>query len=334
MGKGRDKKKKNSTNSAKTKGKAESKAEKKAKKQSEFDEIDNILKEIQQKEAEMYAVTTETNTSPPSPRSNAQMFTSVKNADAIFMFGGEYFNGSIITLYNDLLKYSISRNEWSVTRSPNTPGPRSSHQIAVTTQNQAYLFGGEFVSKNETTFFHYKDFWRLDLDSMAWEKIEGGKRPTPRSGHRMVIPALIQVCWKGFLVLFGGFYDDGGLNVKYLDDLWMYDLSIGMWKKADLLDPKPTPRSGFQFIVQDEFIILYGGYTKVIEKGSKTAKGMVHADLWVLHMDAEKGPVKWERRKKSGFTPSLRSGCSMISWKTKGVMFGGVSDLIDTDEVW
>lgn len=38
--------------------------------------------------------------------------------------------------------------------------------------------------------------------------------------------------------------------------------------------------------------------------------------------------VKWERRKKPMYAPSLRSGCTMSLWSAKntGILFGGVTD--------
>ena len=45
-------------------------------------------------------------------------------------------------------------------------------------------------------------------------------------------------------------------------------------------------------------------------------------------MDLDLGKLKWERRKRVGYAPSLRSGCSMTHWASKGmgVLFGGVLD--------
>jgi hypothetical protein len=42
---------------------------------------------------------------------------------------------------------------------------------------------------------------------------------------------------------------------------------------------------------------------------------------------------KWEKRKKVGYAPSLRSGCTMATWSAKsmGILFGGVTDE-DTNE--
>ena len=51
---------------------------------------------------------------------------------------------------------------------------------------------------------------------------------------------------------------------------------------------------------------------------------------------AASGPpltFKWEKRKKVGYAPTLRSGCTMANWSAKsmGVLFGGVTDE-DTSE--
>ena len=38
--------------------------------------------------------------------------------------------------------------------------------------------------------------------------------------------------------------------------------------------------------------------------------------------------VKWERRKRGSYAPSVRSGCTMTLWASKntGILFGGVTD--------
>lgn len=50
-------------------------------------------------------------------------------------------------------------------------------------------------------------------------------------------------------------------------------------------------------------------------------------------MDIDHKQIKWEKRKKIGYAPSPRSGCTMAYWpnKSMGVMFGGVWD-DDRDE--
>jgi hypothetical protein len=45
-------------------------------------------------------------------------------------------------------------------------------------------------------------------------------------------------------------------------------------------------------------------------------------------MDADPTKWKWEKRRRIGYAPSARSGCSMTLWAAKdmGVSFGGVYD--------
>lgn len=45
-------------------------------------------------------------------------------------------------------------------------------------------------------------------------------------------------------------------------------------------------------------------------------------------MDADPTKWKWEKRRRIGYAPSARSGCSMTLWAAKGmgVSFGGVFD--------
>ena len=52
--------------------------------------------------------------------------------DELFFFGGDYFNGSKATVYDDLFQYKIKTNEWFQFHAPADharPLPRSSHQV-------------------------------------------------------------------------------------------------------------------------------------------------------------------------------------------------------------
>jgi N-acetylneuraminic acid mutarotase len=78
-----------------------------------------------------------------------------------------------------------------------------------------WMFGGEFTSPYQQ-FRHYNDFWVLHLSSMKWEQIKAKGGPTARSGHRMC-------AFKKKIIVFGGFHDNLD-NVKYLDDMYVFDL--------------------------------------------------------------------------------------------------------------
>mgnify|MGYP003386621092 CR=1 FL=1 len=167
------------------------------------DDIDTILAEFAKKDAERVAVTISIRVDsnaipePPSPRSNFSMST-LPNGDFI-IFGGEFCDGERTTVFNDVLVWSIERNEWKQIESPNTPPPRCSHQ-SVVYKDKLYVFGGEYATLDQ--FHHYKDMWALDLKTYIWSQVTplGSEHPSARSGHRMVV-------WRNYIVLFGGFYE-------------------------------------------------------------------------------------------------------------------------------
>ena len=61
----------------------------------------------------------------------------------LFLFGGESFNGTLATFFNDLFIYHIERDEWRKVTSPNSPLPRSGHAwCRGGNGGGVYLFGG------------------------------------------------------------------------------------------------------------------------------------------------------------------------------------------------
>lgn len=50
------------------------------------------------------------------------------------------------------------------------PPPRSAHQAVVVDKAEApemWIFGGEFTSPSGNQFHHYRDLWKLDLNTFA-----------------------------------------------------------------------------------------------------------------------------------------------------------------------
>lgn len=171
------------------------------------------------------------------------------------------------------------------------------------------------------------------IAAKEWERIDTKVRPSPRSGHRMV-------CWKQFLVLFGGFQDTGA-RTTYLGDLWIFDLTEYKWheiKQNELR--KPAARSGFSLLVMPDGVLLHGGYCKRYVKGQRT-QGIALEDTWMLTLKLgedgdlfHSGTIEWQRRRKIGYTPGARSGCTMALWSNRnmGVLFGGVRDVMQDEE--
>ena len=58
------------------------------------------------------------------------------------------------------IRWNVEKNEWRQIESPNTPPPRCSHQAAFF-RDHLYVLGGEFATTEQ--FYHYRDFWRLNI---------------------------------------------------------------------------------------------------------------------------------------------------------------------------
>lgn len=303
-------------------------------------DVEAILAEILAKEAEAVAVAEYHDVQRPSPRAAFTMVSNPGNEDELIFFGGEHYTGDRGTFYNDLFVFNVAKRSWSRYDSPNRPPPRSSHAVAVH-KTFMYIFGGEFSNPSLSQYRHYRDLWRLDVETMSWERIETRGGPTARSGHRMCV-----VCNK--LLVFGGFFDTGFDN-KYLNDCYYVDLTLDelKWTRVETsaADVVPSPRSGFQWVADGSDVFLLGGYCKetvqkaktVSHKGKKkggaaveesmVSRGVVLSDTYKLSGDT----LKWQKVKRAGYGPSRRAGFSLVLHKHNAVLFGGVEDE-ETDE--
>ncbi|CAK7268954.1 Kelch repeat-containing protein 3 [Sporothrix epigloea] len=355
----KDKKSKNDSKKAKLaekKQKQEKKAEKKAKVKSakqdgsdaEDVDLDQVLEEYRRQQELFLKITETVADSPPKARAAACFLASPANANQLLLFGGEYFNGALATFFNDLHIYYIDRDEWRTVTSPNTPLPRSGHAWCRggNQSGSVFLFGGEFSSPKQGTFYHYNDFWRLDPAAREWSRLDTkGRSPPARSGHRMTY-------FKQYIVLFGGFQDTAN-QTRYLADLWLYDTANFVWFNPALppAQLKPDARSSFTFLPHEQGAVLYGGFSRVKTAannqggksgGGRTAmKAVVHQDCFYLRITppaATAAPgtapvVRWERRKKPANAPNpTRAGATMAFHRGRGIMFGGVHDVEESEE--
>lgn len=355
-----DKKAKLAEKKARQEKKAEKKSKSKAAKMEGSDaedvDLDEVLAEYQRAQEQFLKITEVVADEPPKPRAASCFLASPSNSNQLLLFGGEYFNGALATFFNDLHVYYIDKDLWKTVTSPNAPLPRSGHAWCRG-GNQAqyvYLFGGEFSSPKQGTFYHYNDFWRLEPNTREWTRLEPkGKCPPARSGHRMTY-------FKQYVVLFGGFQDTSS-STKYLADLWLYDTLNFVWFQP-VLPPaqlKPDARSSFTLLPHEQGAVLFGGYSRVKATsggggGSGGGKGkggggpgagrnvlrpMVHQDCFFLRITPPAAgstappTVRWERRKKPANAPEpKRAGATMAYHKGRGIMFGGVHDVEESEE--
>ena len=136
MGKGRDKKKKRRDPQVSAKSKT------KVKKSKDEEDIDALLKDFEQQQIQEFKITQEINVPVPSRRANASLGVNPLNPSELILFGGECFDGQRVAMFNDLFRYNTEKNEWKRITSPNSPGPRSSHQMCMMPSGRLFLFGG------------------------------------------------------------------------------------------------------------------------------------------------------------------------------------------------
>ncbi|KAI2635512.1 galactose oxidase [Xylaria nigripes] len=344
---------------AEKKQKQEKKAQKKEKSKiaklegsdAEDVDLDDVLAEYK-KQQELFLKVTETVLdTPPKPRSSATFLASPSHSNQLLLFGGETWNGAVANFFNDLNIYYIDRDEWHVVTSPNAPLPRSGHAWCRggNQKDSVFLFGGEFSSPKQGTFYHYNDFWRLEPGTREWTRIEvKGKSPPSRSGHRMTY-------YKNYIILFGGFQDTSN-QTKYLNDLWLFDTQNYFWINPTLPQAqlKPDARSSFTFLPHEQGAVLFGGYARVkaTVSANKSAKGasqgqknilkpMVYQDCFYLRITQpppDSPPntppnVRWEKRKNPANAPKpSRAGATMTYHKGRGLLFGGVHDVEQNEE--
>ena len=310
--------------------KGESKLKKQSKKAGDDLEddvdIDTLLEQLAAEQAQFEAVHV-TNIEKPMKRTNGTLIAApMAKRRELFLFGGEVANSQgIVHFYNDLNVYSPDNDTWRRYVSKNSPLARSSHTMCFHPSGIMVLHGGEFSSPKQSTFHHYSDTWVLDVESKEWAKVEEKKGPSGRSGSRMAV-------WKNYIILFGGF-KDLGTHTTYLDDMWLFDVMNYKWTKVEFPTTMSMPdsRSGHSLICYNDELILYGGYTKV-KAGKGLQKGKVLTDTWTMKMKSDIKQLRWERKRKQGWQPSPRVGCSMQVHKGRGYMFGGVYDLDETEE--
>ncbi|EGZ21878.1 hypothetical protein PHYSODRAFT_491177 [Phytophthora sojae] len=306
------------------------------------EDIELILQEFRRKDAERTQVLVEP---APQPTPRANFTLSALPGGEMLLFGGEYFDGDVNECYNDVFKWNVDVRQpadateveqlvkdapsdaealrdaaWKSISSPNTPPPRCSHQSAVY-RDHLYVFGGEFATADQ--FHHYRDLWRLDLKTNAWEELEVKGGPSPRSGHRMVV-------WRNYLVVFGGFYE-AARETKWFNDLYLFNLAELKWQKVAYPPHRQVPaeRSGCQLAVHPskDLVFVYGGYAKVKNVGEKS-EGKVYSDLWALNLAPvlKRQSPTWEKLSRKGQAPSPRGGAAVTVHKQRFILFGGVFD--------
>ena len=171
-----------------------------------------------------------------------------------WLFGG-YGNGSATTTgwLNDLWKYNIASNTWTMikgdnvidvtgvysnaTVSFNKPGSRY-QSTAWRVGGNLYLFGG-FGRANAATNGRLNDLWRYTIATNTWTWIKGDNTinnigvysnatlSLNKPGGRYQSTSWVDA--NGIAWLFGGTGYATTSSIGFLNDLWKYDATLNIW---------------------------------------------------------------------------------------------------------
>jgi hypothetical protein len=189
------------------------------------------------------------------------------------------------------------------------PPARADHGAAVL-NNLLYMFGGM------SSFGYMNDFFYFNVVELTWTTIRrvGASWPCRRAGHAMVSDS-------NNIVVFGGrsLLSDGSLFT--LNDVWMYNAELNIWKTYPLKSSSmPLGRQYSACAIHYNNLWVFGGIDSVT--------GQTFNDLWsydlILHQWTEQSPNSGSLY---GFVPPPLHHASLLpSWDSPSLLiFGGIS---------
>eukprot|EP01080_Neovahlkampfia_damariscottae_P008552 gene8552-375_t len=171
----------------------------------------------------------------------------------LYVFGGKS-NG----YKNDLFKYSMEKNVWSIiTSSGDIPSPRYGHS-AVIYGKSMFIFGGY-----DSDSFSCDDLFQFDFETSKWKKLTLKISPSARFHHRCLVNSdKMYIC--GGLKISNSYVFQQGINqgTKYLNDVWEFSFNKMDWKELKTTGKLPEVRYGHQIFLHKDNLFLYGGCNK------------------------------------------------------------------------
>ncbi|KAL3832064.1 hypothetical protein ACJMK2_023743 [Sinanodonta woodiana] len=190
------------------------------------------------------------------------------------------------------------------------PQSRSKHAICLH-GDYLYMYAGRDGN------ISLKDFWRLHIGDMRWEKLNyRGDQPPHLEGHTLVSSQSV-------LLLFGGEFGDGLTE----SSLWIINPDLEYIRKV-CLDPgceRPCVRRYHSAVMYNGCMYVYGGFVDI--RGSSS-------ELWAYHMDAEEWEQISVRHSGQDGSPGGLHGHSAIIHREQMWIYGGMSDLNIKSDLW
>jgi len=282
-------------------------------------------------------------------------WTVAADGQSALLFGGRRGN----TEFNDLWRYDLVRDEWSLLRPRGTlPAARFGHTAVWVESTGLVVWSGQAG----TRFF--ADVWAYDPLVDAWRELPStGDVPPARYGSCAGVgPDGRMWISHGFTADAGRFSDtraydfvggswsdvtpvgdrpverclhdcmwtpDGRLLVyagqttgaPAIGDLWSYEPSAGTWSQA--AQPEPEPRQLYALAQVGGTAFVFGG-------GGRDGEAL--SDLWLLDL----GNMSWTRPELAGSAPGGRFGAAMITDEERDrvLLLGGKRGNRELAELW
>jgi N-acetylneuraminic acid mutarotase len=274
----------------------------------------------------------------------------------IYLFGG-YSSVDGEEYFNDLWAYDPVTNGWIPVQLSSEPAPgRYAHGSVALPETQEWgerlvvAFGGGSEGDRD-------DSWIYDAESGVWDSLSsnGAERPVSRTDLGMMT-------YEEQFYLYGG---RGCCGSGVYGDLWLYDLSDGIWEERQAYEP----RYGHSVALYDDKVYVYGGMGTLLhddmamydptedswmtleQPGEVPPPRTLHAaasngsTMWIIGGVGEDGKLSdtweydfasntWEQKAEA---PLLsRAGAATASADPGAVfLFGGLdNELNPTSELW
>ncbi|MGA1848090.1 MAG: kelch repeat-containing protein [Thermoplasmatota archaeon] len=243
---------------------------------------------------------------PPWTGGNA--FTGFDPDDGGKLLALKYVGGN----FWQLAYYSLITKNWNFldVSDQNTPTYHDGMASAYDPVDKTfYIYGGYYsyrVSQWEYHYYFYDEFWKLDIETGEWTRINEHAQPGPRGRASMVMDAENR-----HIYLYSGQIAGGDT-----DTLVRYNITSNIWQS---ITPTPRPqartRTSTVFHPEKDGFYMFGG------RRNGTSNAYLQ-DLWFFHADTQ----MWEQLANQN-PPSLQADVGLsINTDTNELMLYGTED--------
>eukprot|EP01080_Neovahlkampfia_damariscottae_P011723 gene11723-5062_t len=226
------------------------------------------------------------------------MHSCVTYGDSLYFFGGEN-SESLWT--NDFYSLTLTQGQ-PVWKQENENTLKRDGHSATVVENEMYVLGGSTNAKSDKIQLSCYNF-----ETKEWSNVDfSGDSPSPRKLHSVSYSAKL-----GELVIFGG--QTLEKKPKYLDDLYTFNIKEKTFKKVEVENSNPKPRSGHSSVIKDDKMYVFGG--------SNVSDDTVRYfnDLNVFDVET----MSWSKLSTKGDVPAARDNHKCICVSDKLYIYGG-----------